>query len=110
MTPGAVPGDPLYRCALTGGTPAPTLTLPQPSSGFWGGAAGAVVLSVQGWEGLSAGKEDFGSLSPTLQDVGRQQRRVRRLAQEPAVVQIPLDLQEHQVPGHSSRVPSLGTI
>lgn len=34
----------------------------------------------------------------TLKDVGRQHGRIRGFAEEPAVVQVPLDLQEDEVP------------
>lgn len=34
----------------------------------------------------------------TLKDVSRQHGRVRGFAEEPAVIQVPLDLQEDQVP------------
>lgn len=38
----------------------------------------------------------------TLKDVGRQHSRVRGFAEEPAVIQVPLDLQEDQVPAEKN--------
>lgn len=38
----------------------------------------------------------------TLKDVGRQHSRVRGFAEEPTVIEVPLDLQEDQVPAEKN--------
>lgn len=50
--------------------------------------------------GETVGRESRFRLSAriTLKDVGRQHGRIRGFAEEPAVIQVPLDLQEDEVP------------